>query len=164
MNAKETQSAFIKTYLKPTLKEHRYLTSGQTWWKDRGNFFTIINLQNFSWNTKNDVCFCFNIGIAPKATAKNPLRPTYADLIMMTREDIYLPADRLTHKYKNNTGYILESSSDLKEFSTELKNDFELYILPRLEELKTLNDCITHFNTIPFLGNRFKTTITDLGL
>ncbi|MBZ4033182.1 DUF4304 domain-containing protein [Flavobacterium sp. 17A] len=57
MNAKEKQLEFIKSYLKPTLKNLEYKTSGQTWWKDKGDFYTLINLQNFSWNTKDRVNF-----------------------------------------------------------------------------------------------------------
>jgi hypothetical protein len=71
MTAKEKQPVFIKTYLKPTLKLRGYLTKGQTWWRDQGDFFIIINLQNFSFNTKDHVTFCFNIGIALKAVMKN---------------------------------------------------------------------------------------------
>lgn len=68
----------IKTYLKPTLKQFGYQTSGQTWWKDNGDFFTLINLQNFSWNSKDSVDFCFNIGVAVKATMtdKTKKKPT----------------------------------------------------------------------------------------
>ncbi len=29
------------------------MTPGQTWWKDKGNFFNFINLQNYSWNSKD---------------------------------------------------------------------------------------------------------------
>jgi len=52
MTAKEKQAEFIKNYLKPILKDHGYLVSGQTWWKDKGDFFNVINLQSYSWNSK----------------------------------------------------------------------------------------------------------------
>ena len=70
MTAKEKQTLFIKTYLKTTLKTFGYQTSGQTWWKDKGDFYNVINLQNYSWNSKDSVDFRFNIGIALKATLK----------------------------------------------------------------------------------------------
>ena len=71
MTAKEKQAYIIKIYLKPTLKTFGYQTSGQTWWKDKGDFFNFINLQNYSWNSKDSVDFRFNIGIALKATIKD---------------------------------------------------------------------------------------------
>ena len=93
MPAKEIQTEFIKTYLKPALKSFGYLTSVQTWWKDKGDFFILINLQNFSWNSRDNVDFCFNIGIVLKATMKDPnkKKPTVYDLDVYLREGFYLP-------------------------------------------------------------------------
>jgi len=71
MNAKEKQIEFIKLHLKPFLKNNDYKTSNQTWWKDRGDFYNVINLQNYSWNTKEEVAFRLNLGIALKATVKD---------------------------------------------------------------------------------------------
>jgi len=64
MTAKDKQTEFIKTYLKPTLKSHDYRTSGQTWWKNMGDFFVVINLQNSQFNNKEELSFCLNIGVA----------------------------------------------------------------------------------------------------
>ena len=61
---KDIQKEFIKSYLKPTLKEHGYKTSAQTWWKNMGDFFIVINLQNSSLNSKEELSFCLNIGVA----------------------------------------------------------------------------------------------------
>ena len=93
MTAKEIQTEFIKTFLKPSLKSLGYQTNGQTWWKDKGDFFTLINLQNFSRNSKDSVDFCFNIGVALKATMKDTdkKKPTAHDLTVYLREGFYLP-------------------------------------------------------------------------
>jgi hypothetical protein len=82
MTAKEKQIKFIKLYLKPILKQNGYQTAGLTWWKDKGEFFNVINLQNYSWNSKDNVDFRFNIGIALKATVKDEhkKKATYSDL------------------------------------------------------------------------------------
>ncbi|MCH7658849.1 MAG: DUF4304 domain-containing protein [Bacteroidetes bacterium] len=50
MTTKEKQAEFIKSYLNPTLNHFGYRKSGQIWWKDKGDFFNVINLQNYSWN------------------------------------------------------------------------------------------------------------------
>ena len=98
MTAKEKQTEIIKSYLKPTLKQLGYQTSGQTWWRDKGDFFTLINLQNFSWNSKDSVDFCFNIGIAVKATMTDKTKKaTYSDLTTHLDEGTFLP-DRTKRK------------------------------------------------------------------
>lgn len=162
MTAKEKQTEFIKSYLKPTLKQYGYQTSGQTWWKDKGVFFNVINLQNYSWNTKNSVDFRFNIGIALKAIVKDQQKKkaTYKDLITHIDEGTFLP-DRKNRKFGNNQGYSLTDKTNSEEFIAALKTDFETYILPRLEELKTLSDCVKFYERFPIWGNNLKKVIEE---
>ena len=163
MTAKEIQAEFIKTYLKPTLKSFGYQTSGQTWWKDKGDFFTLINLQNFSWNSKDSVDFCFNIGVALKATMKDTdkKKPTVHDLTVYLREGFYLPDNRQEYKFKNKTGYILTNQTDLSEFNDELKNDFENHIIPFLDDSNSLQDCVDKFGEVTFWGDNLKKVISQ---
>ena len=126
ITAKEKQSIFIKSYLKPILKQHGYLTSGQTWWRDHGEFYIIINLQNFSWNTQNNVDFCFNIGIALKSQMKDIFKkPTHFNLTIPIREGSYLPDSRKETIYRKKTGYFINQDTDLDIFINEAKIDFE---------------------------------------
>ena len=163
MTAKEIQTQFIKTYLKATLKNFGYKTSGQTWWKDKGDFFTLINLQNFSWNSKDSVDFCFNIGIAIKATMTDTdkKKPTVHDLTVYLREGYYLPDNRQEYRFRNKTGYVLTEQADLNELITELKSDFENYILPTLDKLNSLQNCVDKFDGITFWGENLKIVIAE---
>ena len=142
--------------MKPTLKNIGYHTSGQTWWKDKGDFFTLINLQNFSWNSKDNVDFCFNIGVAVKATMKDneKKKPTVHDLTVYLREGFYLPDRRKEYKYRNKTGYKLRQDTDIIDFTSELKSDFENFILPYLDKLNSLKDCIDKFGNLTFWGDK----------
>ncbi|MGZ3764571.1 MAG: DUF4304 domain-containing protein [Mucilaginibacter sp.] len=152
--AKEKQSIFIKSYLKPKLKISGYSTNGQTWWRDMGTFFIIINLQNFSWNTKNDVNFCFNMGIGLKSKMKDlSKKPTYFDLTIQIREDAYLSESRRNHPYRNKNGYVINLNTEIDDFINELKIDFEENILQEFEKLKTINDCVKYYEKFPFWGN-----------
>ncbi len=159
ITAKEKQSIVIKTCLKTTLKQHGYLTNSQTWWRDQGDFFIIINLQNFSWNTKNDVTFCFNIGIALKSRMKDVLKkPSYFDLTTHTRGGAYL-SDSRKNIHRVETGYIIKSNTDVEDFIKELSVDFETEILPKLDKLKTINDCVEYYEQFPFWGDHLKRMI-----
>ncbi|RTL56146.1 MAG: DUF4304 domain-containing protein [Sphingobacteriales bacterium] len=162
MTAKEKQTAFIKTYLKPVLKIHGYSNSGQTWWKDKGDFFNIINLQNYSWNSKESVDFRFNIGIALKALLldEQKKKATYNDLAIHLDEGTFLP-DRINRKYGDNQGYSITEKTDLDEFISAVKTDFENYILPKLDEPKSLHDCVQYYGHLSFWGERLKILIKE---
>lgn len=163
MTAKDKQIEFIKSYLKPTLKQNGYQTSGQTWWRNEGDFFIIINLQNYSWNDKENVDFCFNIGIGLTATLKDieKKKAVYNDLSIHVRESFYLPDDRQEHKYKSNVGYSLRSDTDFEDFTKEMRRDLEKEILPRLDTLKTLKDCIDFYGGLQFWGDNLKRVISE---
>lgn len=165
MTAKEKQNIFIKTYLKPKLKEWGYQTSGHTWWKDKGDFFNVINLQNYSWNTKYEVDFRFNIGIALKATLKdiNKKKATYNDLIVHLDEGAFLP-NRKKRRFGDNQGYSITDRTNLIDFKNSLGKDFEIHILPKIEKPITLSDCIEFYGKITFWGDNLRREIKKLGL
>jgi len=162
MTAKEKQTIIIKTFLKPLLKAHGYSTKGQTWWRDQGDFFIIINLQNFSFNTKDDVYFCFNIGIALKNKMKNPENnsPGHRDLSVPLRHNAYISESRV-NRFRNNFGYVLSSKTNVDDFIEEFKIDFEKEILPTLDRLKTTADCINFYEKFPFLNDYLRRIINE---
>ncbi|MFT2008505.1 DUF4304 domain-containing protein [Pontibacter sp. 13R65] len=166
MTAKEKQKEFVKAYLKPRLKEEGFNTSGQHWWKNKGDFFLVINLQNSQWNSNDSLSFCFNIGVALTEKLNDPSKKkaTFYDAGANIREEGFLPEDRKKHKYRKDSwlGYLLSSETDLEEFTEELKLDFEEYILPKLKNLNTLFDCIIFFKQFGFWGESLKRQVEEL--
>ncbi|MDQ6482139.1 DUF4304 domain-containing protein [Dyadobacter sp. LHD-138] len=162
MTAKEKQTQFIKNYLKPTLKKSGYMTSGQTWWKDKGDFFNVINLQNFSWNSKDSVDFIFNIGIALKATVKDEQKKkaTHYDLTTNVSHTAFIPDWENRNLDNNNNCYSITEITDLTNFILSMQYDFEKHILPGLEEPQNLNDLIKFYEQFPLHGDRLKRAIT----
>ncbi len=167
--AKEIQTEFIQTYLKPKLKEYRYKTNAQTWWKNMGDYFIVINLQNSQWNSKEELSFCLNIGVAitEKIADKEKKRVTYFDMAVDDREDAFLPETRLKNEslHKGGLGYKITDTTNMKEFIEYFKIDFEEHILKTLEKLRTLNDCIVFYEKAG-LGSagRLKRQIEECGL
>ncbi len=166
--AKEIQTIFIKTYLKPTLKEYGYKTSGQTWWKNNGDFFTVINLQNSQWNSKEELSFCLNIGIALTALLADneKKKATYADLSVHLREESYLTEERLQSiKDKRGwLGYKITNTTNLNEFILDFKIDLEENILKTLGQLNTLKECIKFYEKNEFWGKNLKRQIEESGI
>jgi len=165
MTAKEKQLEFIKTCLKPTIKQFGYQTSGQTWWKDKGGFFNVVNIQNYSWNSKDSVDFRFNIGVALKATIKDPQgkKATYNDLVTHLDEGTFLP-NRKNRKYGDNQGYTITNNTELKDFCNTVKADFENYILPKLDYPQNLDDLIKFYEPFSFWHDNLKRVINDNNL
>jgi hypothetical protein len=166
MNAKEKQVEFVKSYLKPKLREEGFSTSRLTWWKNKGDFFIVINLQNSTYNSKNELSFCFNIGVAITELIKDPFKKeaTYYDTVTNLRENAYLSENRTKHKYRQNgwLGYLITDETDLIEFTEELRKDFEIDILPKLDQLNTLEDCIKFYQKFNFWGDNLKKVLEKL--
>ncbi len=164
MTAKEKQKNFIKNYLKPTLKQAGYSTQGQTWWMAENEFFKIINLQNYSWNSQDSVDFRFNIGIGLTATMKDPekKKATYNDLTVHVTEHYHLPRTRQKHRFLNNQGYSITTSTNLEDFTNELQKDFELGIIPALNGLTTLEDCLNFYKGADFWYEQLKRQLAEL--
>jgi len=161
MTAKDKQTEFIKNYLKPILKSNGFKTDRLTWWKEKGDFFIVINLQNYSWNNKNNVDFRFNMGIAVTKNLKDPKKQkaTYNDLDVNVTEAGHLPQNRIYHRYKNNVGYTITDDTDLGDFIKEFSIDLENEILPRLNKLTSLNDCLDYYKQFPFWGENLQRII-----
>ena len=164
MKAKELQKLVIKNYLKPTLKRFGYLTSGQTWWKSKGDFFIVINMQSSQWNDQSNVHFCFNIGIALTQNLKDAAKKkaNYFDLAVQLREKNYLPVERNTGGHRDSNWYMLKDETSLDNFIAEMKIDFERHILPKLEKLETLEDCLQFYQSFPFWGQSLQHQIESL--
>jgi hypothetical protein len=149
-SAKEKQKEFIKLYLKPTLKAWGYQTSGQIWWKDKGDFFVVIALANSSYNLAEHVSFWFNITLAIASKLKDPIKKKVSsrDVISLgIYETTYLPKDRHKHLFRDNRYIHLKEDTNLAEFIAEMKIDFEKEILPCLEKLQTLNDWVVFYES-----------------
>lgn len=168
MTAIEIQTDFIKTYLKPTLKEHGYKTSRQTWWKNMGDFFIVINLQNSQWNNKEELSFCLNIGVAltEKLADKEKKKATYFDIATQLREDAYLTDERQQIKKAKGgwLGYKITDTTNINDFIADFKIDLEENILKRLNQLRTLKECMLFYEKFDFWGNELKRQIEECGL
>ena len=166
--SKDIQTKFIKTYLKPTLKEHGYKTSGQTWWKNMGDFFIVINLQNSQWNSMKELSFCLNIGVAltEKLADKEKKKANYFDVVTPLREDAYLVQERQEIKKAKGgwLGYKITDKTNLNNFISDFKIDLENNILKQLDELKTLKDCVLFYEKFDIWGENLKRQIAECGL
>ncbi len=156
MTAKEKQSIFVKNSLKQLLKTEGYKTAGNKWWKINEPFFNFIELQNFSWNSRNSVDFCFNFTTGLKSDIKDPNRPTIHEGIPMIREG-YFKVTKNDY-WTGGNGYHIDNNTDLDKFTEQVLNDFKLLILPKFN-LLTNADAIVSFYSDGFWGPRVKQSL-----
>lgn len=161
MTAKDKQAQVLKTVIKPLFKSQGFKVDRQTFYKPMTDFFIVANLQNFSWNTKDQVDFCFNIGIALTATVRDLLRKkaAYRDLTAHFREASFLAESQLSDKYRTKSGYSISSETDISEFSTYIERNFSEYILPELSKWKTLEDGMCFFDQSEFWGTHLRKAV-----
>ena len=115
ITAKEKQSIFIKESLKGLLKAEGYNTAANKWWKLNGQFFNFIELQNFSWNSRNSVDFCFNFTTGLVNDIKNLKKPTIHEGIPYIRES-YFGVKKNDYGTGAN-GYHIDNTTDLAKFT-----------------------------------------------
>lgn len=143
MNAKEKQKELITRYLKPTLKQKGFLTSGNTWWRDKGDFFDVIDLQNSQGNSRTKLSFCLNIGPALKSYLcySKANKISHFDVVVNLREPAFMSEARCKQPHHSGwLGYLIDDSTVINDFITEFAIDLEQQILPTLERLKNLDD------------------------
>lgn len=137
MNAKEKQKEIVTKTLKPLFKKWGYKTAGQNWWKINGDFFNVINLQNFSWNTKDKVDFCFNFSTGLSKTITKKPRVAIHDGITYQREPSFLPDIKTSHR--DRLGYHITAQTNIEALNDEIGKDFEFTILPKLDSLNSVD-------------------------
>ena len=144
------------------LKSFGYKNSGRTWWKDMGDFYNVINIQNYSWNSIDSVDFRFNIGVALKGKLKDRTgkKVSYSELVTMLDEGTFLP-DRKNRMFGNNQGYSITNDTPLQSFKDVVHKDFEEYILPRLDTPKGLADLIQFYEPYDFWCKNLKRRIAE---
>ena len=166
MFVKEKEIQVINGYLKPKLKDEGFKTTGKTWWKDKGDFYIVINMQDSQYNNSDELSFCFNIGIALTKKIADPRRKkiTYYDTVVCLREDSYLTVNRNKHKFRLGgwLGYLLTKDTNIEEFINQIKNDFEIDIFPKLNNLNSLDDCLDFYGKVDFWGDQLRMQISEL--
>ena len=156
LTAKEKQLIFVKDSLKPLLKAEGYKTIGNKWWKINEPFFNLIELQNFSWNSRNSVDFCFNFTTGFTSDVKNPTKPTIHDGIPYVREN-YFGVTKNDY-WKGANSYQIDDTTDLEKFTEQVLKDFNLLILPKFN-LLTNKGSIVSFYSDSFWGPRVKQSL-----
>ena len=146
---KEFFKYILKDYLIPLFKNNGYTKEkGNSWIKTNGEVLIRIRIDKASSRMDREVAFRFYISMCPVAIkdVKVEIHRTTEDWTWDKRsfteqEESFLPQERKIYKLENH-GYmgwyvIFRENACEKLLNDELKVDFENYLLPLLEEIKT---------------------------
>ncbi len=93
-------------------------------------------------------------------------KATYDDLSAQIRDGELLPENRKKHTYREESyfGYLITNDTDLSDFTKEVSIDVEELILPKLQRLNSLSDCINFFEPFGYWGYNLKMKVEELQL
>ncbi len=151
MNAKEFQTKIIKEIIKPLFKEYGYGTKGNNFFKKQNNIVKAISIQNFSWNTKEDLEFCFVFGFYFFKNVNDEIPQNisaHKSDFNLIREPSFLPECRVKGKYRERFQYHIDLNTNYDEFLDLLIKDFKDYIFPKFEAINNINNCVEYFKDI----------------
>jgi len=164
MNAKEKQNVIIKNNIKTILKDKGFKNKGNNYRKEENEFYKVITLQNFSWNSSDDVEFCFNFGILVKDVVlpfELPENFGVQYCHVQVRESSFLPESRCKGQFRDRGCYNIKDNTDEKEFANLIEEDFKKYILNDFDSLKTLDDCLKRFGNMIFWGEKINQAVRE---
>ena len=147
MTPKEKKTIILEDVVKPEFENAGYDSIGQTYYHMRENCCIAVKIQSSQFNSSNTgYTFWFHIKAFPKQTSLETLKewPAWSDSI---HEDVLLPDCGNLHPYRTAKGYKIDGyknfvpqDMDLEDIKQRIRSDLRDYILPRLAEIKNLDD------------------------
>lgn len=147
MTSKEKKTAVIREVITPMFKEAGYSTLGQTYYRMQGECCMLVNLQSSHFNSVvTGFTFWFHINVRPKEdTTKEWIKQWNAAASSDIHECLLLPDCGYLHPYHSALGYQIDGyrnyqpqDMDVEDIKTRIGGDFRDYILPQLDEIRTL--------------------------
>ena len=147
--AREFFNFILKEYLNPLFKDNGYAKEkGHSWIKTNGEILIRMSLERSGNNMNKEVAFRFYIQMCPEVNQDIKVEHhgklmdwTWDNGSCNTDMEEYLPRERKKYKFEKHgwLGWYVIFREDACErlLNDELKIDFEDYLLPLLEKIKT---------------------------
>lgn len=150
MKAVEKRDLLVKEILKPLLKEAGFKTKRLYWWKDLEDGRLFIYMKNSMFNSPETGCsFCFQFSASFKGDicekielqCINNQRDCIEERAFLPHEG-YLSPNRAGLCGYQIDGYRNYQPLDIpiEEIFTQIKEDFEIHILPHLAQIQCVQD------------------------
>ena len=141
-NCIEFFNTFLKTELKPFMKNKNFKISGQHFYLERDDLTAFISIEKSSWNFKDSFTFCFKATVFDKVAYK--YLGEYSKIPKIPHNTLFNIIDTsvIALKSEKTDRYSLGFDSDIEEFKTTIFSHLQNILIPFVESLKTGQDLI----------------------
>lgn len=149
MKPTKKRDILVKQVIKPLFKGKGFQNSGRSWWKELDDCWLFIYMKNSRWNgAATGAAFSFEISVSGKDEIRGKLSEQwiYNQLDDLCQND-FLPycgflTPRMNSKEYTIGGYrnYLPYDEPLEEIMEQIKGDFENFIFPALDKIRTKAD------------------------
>lgn len=150
MKAVEKRDLLVKEILKPMLKEAGFKTKKMYWWKELKDGCLYIYMKNSMFNIPETGCsFCFQFSASYKGDiCENVEYQCIRNQSNCMEERLFLPHMGYLEPNRNGLeGYRIDGYRNyqladipIEEIFTQIKNDFEIHILPHMTQIQCVQD------------------------
>lgn len=153
MKAVQKRDLLVKEILKPMLKEAGFKTKKLNWWKELEDGYLFVSMKNSMFNSQETGCdFCFQFSASYKGDICEKIENQWIynqrDCI---EERAFLPHLGYLAPNRGGLGYRIDgyrnyqlSDIPIEKIFTQIKEDFEIYILPHVIQIH----CVRDFNDL----------------
>jgi hypothetical protein len=126
------------------LKPDGFKRKGNNFYRQLPDLGHIINIQKSQWGSKNDIKFTINNGIFSREYWRGQFHNGDKALTTFPAEPECLIRERIGHlRYKKDTWYEVDESSDLVNLVAEMHENIRQYILPWFAMCTSTQDFVT---------------------
>lgn len=149
MKPAKKRDAVIRQVIKPLLKTRGFQSVRNSWWKELEDCWLFIYLKNSRWNsTSSGATFSFQISVSGKEEIKGELSEQWIhnQFTDLCQRDFLPYCGYLSPRMKAGDYHIdgnrngLPLDEPLEDIMEQIRGDFENYILPCLDQLRTKKD------------------------
>jgi len=147
MKPDEKRNVVVREVLKPMMKKSGFKCKRMDWWKELDDGFLFIHMKNSRFNSgATGNRFCFQFSASYKDDIADKIENQWiCNQMSCIEEAVFLPycgylvPNRSAFGYKID-GYksFLPSDIPVEEIKAQIQEDFDLYILPEIENIKTV--------------------------
>ena len=150
MKAVEKRNLVVKEVIKPLLKQAGFRCKKTSWWKELEDGYLFVYMKNSIFNSQQTgSSFCFQFSASYANEIHDSLENQWIEnQCSCLEERDFLPYHGLFSQNRSNgLGYQIDGyknyqllDTPVEEIISQIKNDFEQYILPAITDVKCVQD------------------------